>query len=432
MKKIRYILLVLMLICTSIIPVHGLYSYVDDNNFFNYYLNQSLESMSKNFYKQYGINVAVISIKFDDEEFDLANYATSHYQNVFGDSNGIIFAFNQNSRYEIEKYIGTFGNVGQYFDSSIDVNAVFTDNDPKHIAYIIQAVVHQIALTINNVEPSRYVVDLANLLSLEQITSLEQKINHIINEYQMDVVILTTYLNNGKEVQDFADDYFDENNYGIGTDKDGLLLVLSFQHNDWYISTSGKAIDMFTDWGIDYLGKVMIPNFSDEEYYNGFNDFLDYTDKFIDQALTEKPYDRYSQGDLPSLYDDYVSYNTDNTDYENEEGRFSSNEKIIYSLIGGLIIGFIVSMIRLGNLKTKKAVYNANAYVKENSLNLTKSDDLFLYHTIRKTRKPEPSDDYVSSKAGGKSSLSSGSKSTGSSTHRSSSGRTHGGGGGKF
>lgn len=425
MKKIKYVLLVLMLICTSIIPVHGLYSYVDDDNFFNYYLSQSLESMSKSFYKQYGINIAVVSIKSDEEEFDLANYATNHYQNVFSDSNGIIFAFKQNSGTEIEKYIGTFGNVKEYFDSSVDVNTIFTDNDPKHIAYTIQAVAHQIALIINNAEPSRYVVDLANLLSQEQITSLEQKINNIINEYQMDVVILTTYLNNGKEVQDFADDYFDENNYGIGTGKDGLLLVLSFQYNDWYISTSGKAIDMFTDWGIDYLGKVMRPNFSDEEYYNGFNEFLDYTDKFINQALTEKPYDRYSQGDLPSLYDDYVS---DNTDYEKEEGRFSSNEKIIYSLIGGLIIGFIVSMIRLGNLKTKKAVYNANAYVKENSLNLTKSDDLFLYHTITKTRKPEPSDDHVSSK----SRASSSSKSTGSSTHRSSSGRTHGGGGGKF
>lgn len=423
MKKIKYVLLVLMLICTSVIPVHGLYSYVDDNNFFNYYLSQSLESMSKSFYKQYGINIAVVSIKSDEEDFDLANYATNHYQNVFSDSNGIIFAFKQNSGAEIEKYIGTFGNVKEYFDSSVDVNTIFTDNDPKHIAYTIQAVAHQIALTINNAEPSRYVVDLANLLSQEQITSLEQKINNIINEYQMDVVILTTYLNNGKEVQDFADDYFDENNYGIGTDKDGLLLVLSFQYNDWYISTSGKAIDMFTDWGIDYLGKVMRPNFSGKEYYNGFNEFLDYTDKFINQALTEKPYDRYSQGDLPSLYDDYVS---DNTDYEKEEGRFSSNEKIIYSLIGGLIIGFIVSMIRLGNLKTKKAVYNANAYVKENSLNLTKSDDLFLYHTIRKTRKPEPSDDHVSSRT------SSGNKSTGSSTHRSSSGRTHGGGGGKF
>lgn len=419
-----------MLICASIIPVHSLYSYVDDNNFFNYYLSHSLESMSKGFYEQYGINVAIVTIESDDEEFDLANYAANHYRNVFEDSNGIIFAFKQNSRAEIEKYIGTFGNVGQYFDSSVDVNTIFTDNDPEHIAYTIQAVVHQIALTINNVEPSRYVVDLANLLSQEQIISLQQKINNIINEYQMDVVVLTTYLNNGKEVEDFADDYFDENNYGIGTDKDGLLLVLSFQHNDWYISTSGKAIDMFTDWGIDYLGSVMSPNFSAGKYYDGFNDFLDYTDKFINQALTEKPYNRYSQGDLPSLYDDY-DYESEYIDYEKEEGSFSSNEKIIYSLIGGLVIGLIASMIRLRNLKTKKAVHHANAYVKENSLNLTKSDDLFLYHTIRKTRKPEP-DEYASSAVSRKSSSSSRSRSTGSSTHRSSSRRTHGGGGGKF
>ena len=66
-------------------------------------------------------------------------------------------------------------------------------------------------------------------------------------------------------------------------------------------------------------------------------------------------------------------------------------------------------------LKTVRPALAANSYVKENGLNITNSEDKFLYSKVNKTERPKERD------SGG-----------GSSTHTSSSGRTHGGTGGKF
>ena len=59
----------------------------------------------------------------------------------------------------------------------------------------------------------------------------------------------------------------------------------------------------------------------------------------------------------------------------------------------------------------------ANNYLKNGSLNITESNDIFLYSNVTKTAKPQDNDSNSGS---------------GSSTHESSSGNTYGGGGGTF
>ena len=80
------------------------------------------------------------------------------------------------------------------------------------------------------------------------------------------------------------------------------------------------------------------------------------------------------------------------------------------------IARFIVKGME-NQLETVRPALAANNYIKENSLNITRSENQFLYNTVNKTAKPKE----TSSSSGG-----------GSSTHTSSSGRTHGGTGGKF
>ena len=434
MKKIKYILLVLLLVVTTITPIQAASKYVYDNGNSFKYLCSSLEQLSEKFYERYNINIVVISVKNNQEDFNLSDYANQLYQDNFGETDGIVFAINFSNGSDYGKYMNAFGSAGQYLNDSIDINTLITSRDSvENIVYKIQSIIYQISLAINNVESSRNIVDMANILSLEQINQIEQKIAKIINDYQMDVVILTTYLNNGKSMMDLADDYYDENDYGIDLAKDGLILVLSLQSNEWYISTTGKAINVFSDWGIEYLGKVMKPSFADKNFYQGFEDFISYIEKFSIQAETGKPYDRYNQGDLPNLDgDEAVSNDQGVSDQEIKQKEPLDPIKRIFGSVGiGLIIGLIVSGIRLGKLKTKKAVKNANEYVKENSFKLTKSNDLYLYQTVTKKRRPR-SDDISNSHKSSGSIKSSTHRSSGSSTHRSSSGRSHGGGGGKF
>lgn len=422
-KKIKYILLVLLLIFTTIAPIHAENKYIYDNANRFRYLSESLEQLSQNFYEQYNINIVIVSVENNQSDFNLGEYANQLYQENFGETDGVVFAINFSNESDYGKYLNAFGNAGQYLNNCNNMDALITRHDKvENIVYKIQLIVYQMSLIIDNVEPSRNIVDMANILNSEQTSQLEQKITQVINNCQMDVVILTTCLNNGKSMVDFADDYYDENDYGIDLRKSGLILVLSLQDNEWYISTSGAAIDIFSDWGIEYLGKVMKPSLVDRNFYQAFEDFVSYTEKFNVQAVTDKPYDRYNQGDLPNLdVDEEVVF--DNQDNSEPKTKMDSNKRILISLGAGLIIGFIISFIRMGKLNTKKSVKNANEYVKENSFKLTKSNDLYLYQTVTKRARPKYEDNNHSTSSYHK---------TTSSTHRSSSGRTHGGGGGKF
>ncbi len=423
MKKIKYILLVLLLIFTTIAPIHAENKYVYDNANRFRYLSESLEQLSQNFYEQYNINIVIVSVENNQSDFNLGEYANQLYQENFGETDGVVYAINFSNGSDYGKYMNAFGNAGQYLNNCNNMDALITGHDKvENIVYKIQLIVYQMSLIIDNVEPSRNIVDMANILNSEQTSQLEQKITQVINNCQMDVVILTTCLNNGKSMVDFADDYYDENDYGIDLRKSGLILVLSLQDNEWYISTSGAAIDTFSDWGIEYLGKVMKPSLVDRNFYQAFEDFVSYTEKFNVQAVTDKPYDRYNQGDLPNLdVDEEVVF--DNQDNSEPKTKMDSNKRILISLGAGLVIGFIISFIRMGKLNTKKSVKNANEYVKENSFKLTKSNDLYLYQTVTKRARPKYEDNNHSTSSYHK---------TTSSTHRSSSGRTHGGGGGKF
>ena len=90
----------------------------------------------------------------------------------------------------------------------------------------------------------------------------------------------------------YADDYYDYNGYGAGADNDGILLLLSMEDRDWWISTTGYGIDAFTDYGIDVIGDEIVPDLSNGDYYSAFTEFIDLTDDFLAEAEKGNPYVR--------------------------------------------------------------------------------------------------------------------------------------------
>lgn len=234
------------------------------------------------------------------------------------------------------------------------------------------------------------VVDMADLLTDGDEETLIEKLDEISLRQNIDVVIATTDDLEGYSVRDYADLLYEQCQFGYGSDKDGLMLLISMEDHDWYISTCGYGITAFTDAGIEYIGKQIKSDLSDGNYAAAFSSYAELCDNFITQARNGDPYDN---GNLPR-----------------------EPLSLIWIPIA-LVIGFVIAKIIVGNMKSKlktvRAQAAANSYVKNGSMNITESRDLFLYHTVTRTEKPK-------------------NNSSGSSTHSSSSGTTHGGGGGKF
>ena len=118
------------------------------------------------------------------------------------------------------------------------------------------------------------VIDEANLLSARQTQSLADQAAAIRDRYQMDVVILTVFSLNGKDPEAYADDYYDEMGYGMGSDHSGILLLIAMENRDWAISTCGEAITWVTDQDLERLEDALLPSLAQDSYSTAFQNYL--------------------------------------------------------------------------------------------------------------------------------------------------------------
>lgn len=248
------------------------------------------------------------------------------------------------------------------------------------------------------------VVDLGNLLTAEEVSSLSAMLYEITERLNFDIVVLTVDSLLGLTRQEFADDFYDYNGYGIdkngngyGEDRDGVLLLVKMSggqgNRQIHISTRGFGITAFSDYGIDWILDRLIPPLLDGEYYRAVNLFASYTDDFVTHAREKSPYD---YGDMPR--DDF--------------------DNLMWCVIG-VMAGIIYAAIRLALMHSKmhsvKSQKGAQNYQVPGSLSVSLATERFLYSNVSRTMRSS------SSSSGG-----------GSSSHTSSSGSSHGGGGRSF
>lgn len=237
------------------------------------------------------------------------------------------------------------------------------------------------------------VIDDAGLIKASDEKELDKKIKNIQKD-KFDAVILTVKSLDGKSAQDYADDYYDNNDYGLDNEKSGVLFLVSKGDRKYHISTKGAGIKVFTDYGIARIKEEIKPYLSDGDYFNACDEFLNITKDFV------------------KAYKDGTPYDTDNP----------YNEEIDYVILEviALVIAFVIALISVGimrlRMNTAKPKGTAMEYIKKGSFKLTSEKDIFMYSTVTKTAKPKDNDN----SAGG------------STTHVSSSGSEHGGGGGSF
>lgn len=254
------------------------------------------------------------------------------------------------------------------------------------IPILILTLCFSLVLPVMAQRSSPRLVDQADLLTQYEEAAVLSALDEVSEKYAVDVVVVTADTLNGQSPRSFADDFYDYNGYG----PDGILLLISMEDRDWWISTTGYGITAFTDAGIEYLGDCFVPLLSDGDYAEAFKIYAESCDDFLEQANKGVPYDRHNLPREP----------------------FAIVQNLLICLVIGFVIGLIITAIMKGKLKSVRIQSGAAAYVKDGSMQITHCQDLFLYRELHRTEKPKDSG--------------------GSHTHSSSSGRSHGGGGGKF
>lgn len=256
----------------------------------------------------------------------------------------------------------------------------------RRMIIVIAALSVLLTLTWTAYASPVYLVDDAHLLGDEEASQLETQLTQLSTRLGVDIVVVTVDSTDGKTPMDFADDCYDDGGYA----DDGILLLVSMEDNDWWVSTAGYGITAVTEAGLTYMSDRFVPYLSDGAYGQAFTEFADLCEKFIMQARTGDPYDSHN---LPK-----------------DPFHFLTN--LLIALAIGLVVGWIATGMMKAKLKSVRQRATADDYMTPGSMQLTNSRDLLLYTRIDRREKP---------KSNG-----------GAATHLSSSGRSHGGGGGKF
>lgn len=254
--------------------------------------------------------------------------------------------------------------------------------------------------------PTR-VMDGAGLLSEDEQTELRTRLDEMSARHNCDIVVATVDSTNGATPMAYADDLFDYAGFGLGDDRTGILLLISMEERDWWISTRGGAIRILTDDRIQSIGDDIVDDLGSGDYAAAFSTFADDCERYC------------------MLYGDYDDYGGDGDGSHDGIGSKLAYFARIFPYVMpwywiplSLLIGFLIACIAVsvmkGKLRSVRYQPAAGSYVRPGSFAVTASRDQYLYRTVSRTERPKDTD------------------SGSSSTHSSSSGASHGGGGGKF
>lgn len=260
---------------------------------------------------------------------------------------------------------------------------------PKKIKYK-SSMEHNVLLT-PSVNANEKIYDFAELLTEEEEKQLYDKVKEFIANTNLDLAIVTINTNVKDSTQEYADDFYDYNDFSI----DGLAFVIDMQNRIFYISTAGKAMLYYDDYRIEYILSALDQEMYNHESFNACNTLI--------SQLTE-----YYNNGFSDNADKYVVIGTQI--YRKTPYLLLSIIAVVSATIGTLILA-------LRNKKIKLAT-NSNDYFDNKSFEITKDTKEFISSNTSRVYIP-PAD-------------SGGGGSSGGGFHSGSSGASHGGGGHRF
>lgn len=258
-------------------------------------------------------------------------------------------------------------------------------------------------MNTKKVDASEKIYDFSDILTDEEEQLLKAKIDKFIEDNNMDMVIVTdnfAYTNDIKN-QEYADDFYDYNDFGLNIEYySGVLLLRNTYSLDpyYHMSTSGSAQLYLNDYRVNRILDDIYDDIHSGNYYEGFSKWITYTDNYIKEGY-------------PSTASNY--YLDTNGNMHRVKPKYHAPWGIAF--IASLVVSLTIVLIMVAKNKMVKKARKASEYLDNNSINITRREDTFLRsHTTSYT---------VSSSSGGSH------HGGGHSFHSGSSGFSHGGGG---
>lgn len=251
------------------------------------------------------------------------------------------------------------------------------------------------------------VFDNGGLFDKEEKEALEQTLASFHDEWQMELGIMTTDDAGGKSTERLADDFYDRNGLGVGSDHSGALFVIDMDNREIHVSTLGKMADYLTDERIEKVLDAAYGYVSDGDYAGCAYAAVKEIGSYMEAGIPVNQHDSIRSDYRPSLRWYEVVF--------------------AFAAAGAAAALPCISTVNQYKMKKeqKQALNYRFSYRGNSEFQYRLVNDLFLNRMVTQRRIPRNTGNSGSGRGSG--------SSAGRTTlHRSSSGRMHGGGGRKF
>ena len=219
-----------------------------------------------------------------------------------------------------------------------------------------------------------YVFDTCELLSYEEWQYLEARAADISKRQHCGVyfVIVNDFTDYGDgSVFQVTYQLYHDNEFGVGDDRDGIIVLLSMEERDYAMFVYGEYAEYaFDEFGQEKLEERFLEDFGNDDWNGGISAYLDACDEFLTKAAEGKP-----------VRPNYIGW------------------YLIMTGLSCVAAGFICFLL-LRSMKTVRSKDEADAYVTQGGLNLTMQRDQYE-RTVVTRRKIEKGGSGSSESGGG-------------------------------
>lgn len=260
------------------------------------------------------------------------------------------------------------------------------------------------------------VYDLADLLTREEESTLQEKAVEAAYRLSLDVVMVTTNDAMGRTSEAFADEFYDGGGFGFeGKNGSGMLFCIDMDNREIYLSTAGDAISRITDYEVEKILDAAYDRITQGDYYGTFTAFLSSAEKYA----TNREEAENITGSYDPQEEDYHVIDVDPAEKSFLERILDPARAALDGLIAA-VTGAIGTLIMKRRAKPRSTI-TTKTY-QHGNVSFRERRDM-LMHTTVSVRHIQRTSGSSGGGGGGHSH---------SSYHSSSGGHFHGGGGRKF
>ncbi len=234
-----------------------------------------------------------------------------------------------------------------------------------------------------------YVNDTAGLLTADQKNALLNRATELSKQYEISIYIIAvqdyTKYSKASKISDAYIDIFVDYDLGWGEDRNAAAFMLSMDTREYNLDFNGDwAQYAFTEEARDRMEERVLPYLSENEYYNGFNEYLNVCQEALEAAAAGTPI--------------------------GGEGESQGKSFSLLFFLPGLFAAGVYAVILIAPMRTANVKTQADDYIVPGSMRLTRQSDHFLRRTVSRTPRQKDTDHHSGS-SGGSRSYSSGSHS---------------------